>query len=95
MEKCPLCSRALLPDAPIDKHHLIPKSQGGREVVLLHKMCHRKIHSLFTEKELAKKYNSIEKLLAHEEIKKFVEWIKNKPSYFYDGTVTANRKKRN
>jgi chromatin segregation and condensation protein Rec8/ScpA/Scc1 (kleisin family) len=43
-----------------------------------------KIHSLFTEEELALKYNSIEKLKEHEEIKKFIKWLKNKPDNFYD-----------
>ena len=41
------------------------------------------IHSLFSEKELQKRLNTVDKLLQQEEIIKFVEWVKNKPAEFY------------
>ena len=42
----------------------MPLSKGGRgtTTVLLHKICHDKIHSAFTEMELKRHYNTIEKL---------------------------------
>ena len=48
----------------------------------MHIICHSKVHSLFTEAELAKSYSTIEALLAHEEIEKFVRWVKKRPPEF-------------
>jgi len=81
---CPLCQREL-GTKNISKHHLTPKSKGGTfgETVMLHNICHQKIHSLFTEKELARTLNSIEKLIAEEEIIKFVKWVSKKNPAFY------------
>ena len=81
---CPVCEREL--EKPFDKHHLVPKSKGGKETVYLHKICHRKIHSVFTEVDLKKNFNTIEKLKEHPEIIKFINWIRNKPSGFYKRT---------
>ena len=61
---------------------------------MLHKVCHAKIHSVFTESELARVYNTIEKLLEHPDIQKFVEWVKKKPPEFYESSKEANGKKR-
>ena len=38
--------------------------------------CHRYIHSTFSEKELGRKYNTLEALLADEKIAKYVAWAK-------------------
>jgi len=51
--------------------------------VLLHRICHSKIHSVFSEKELESTFNSIEKLKNHTEIEKFIKWISKKPPGFY------------
>lgn len=92
---CPICKRPLLENSSsVDKHHLIPKSCGGTETILIHRICHQKLHSLFTEKELAKRFYTIELITAHEEIKKFNKWLKNKPADFYDKNLTASRKRR-
>ena len=45
------------------------------------------IHAVLTEKQLEREYNTIELLLNHAEIAKFVSWIKNKP----DGTAVPVR----
>jgi hypothetical protein len=44
----------------LDRHHFVPKSQGGdaNEWHWVHKVCHRKLHSLFTDKELAENYST-------------------------------------
>ena len=92
---CPLCKRTI--DHPMDanRHHLLPRSKGGKngEVVILHRICHQKIHSVFTEKELAEKYNTIEALLKTDQIRKFVKWVEKKPSGFYDSNRTTNARK--
>ncbi len=93
-EQCPLCGRDLIPGPSVNKHHLVPKSHKGKETVLLHRVCHRKIHSLFSDKELANELNTIESLLEKEDIQNFVRWVRKKPPEFYDGTKTAKSKRK-
>jgi hypothetical protein len=94
MNVCPICQRTIAD--PASWHHLIPVSEKGKysEQVLLHQICHDKIHSLFTEKELAKSDNTIEKLLTHEEIQKFVKWVCKQPDNFYDKNKTSKTKEK-
>jgi hypothetical protein len=70
-------------------HHLVPKSHGGRQTAVLHRICHRQLHALFTEKELAQRYSTVDALLAHEGVHSFVEWVKTKPDAFYQRTRRA------
>lgn len=90
---CPLCLRVL--DLSSSTHHLVPKLKGGNkgETVELHEICHRKIHSLFDEGEIANYYFTIEKLLDHDEIKKFVKWVSKKPPNFVDSSKEHSSKK--
>ena len=90
---CPLCKRPLILGPSVDKHHLIPKSLGGKDVIEVHKICHQKIHSLFSERELLKNYNTIEKLLTHPDIINFVKWVQKKAPEYVDSNIRANRKK--
>lgn len=79
---CPLCGRTLLPGPSVDLHHLVPKSEGGRETVAMHRICHRKIHAVLDEKEIARRYASIEALRAHPAIAAFIRWVARKPPGF-------------
>lgn len=81
---CALCGRELA--MPYDEHHIVPKSRGGRDTVLLHRICHSKIHNVFNNKELQHEYNTIDKLREHAEIQKFINWLKRKPPGFYKKT---------
>jgi hypothetical protein len=47
------------------------------------------LHALFTEKELAQRYSTVDALLAHEAVHSFVEWVKTKPDSFYQRTRRA------
>ena len=78
---CALCDRPI-PPALRDAHHLIPKSRGGVMTVYVHRACHKQIHALFTETELAKNYPSPQALREHPEMARFINWIKDKPSEF-------------
>ncbi len=78
---CPLCER-MIQAGDEDAHHLVPKSKGGKQTVLLHKVCHDQIHAVFTNAQLAKTFSTIEAILENPEIQKFVAWIKNKPAGF-------------
>lgn len=90
---CPICDRDMLKGPSIDRHHFYPKCKGGRETEWIHKICHRKIHSVFTESELAKEYNNAEIVRSHPEITKFIKWVSKKEPDFYDRNVTHNRKR--
>lgn len=90
---CPLCGRVMWKGTGVNRHHFVPKSQGGKENEYMHRICHTKIHSLFNEKELAKRYNTPEALLAEEEIQKFVKWVAKKDPDFYDANVKSSKKR--
>ena len=66
----------------VDRHHWVPKSQGGRSADPLHTICHRKIHTVFDERSLALRYDTPEKLRDHPEIARFLAWVANKPPTF-------------
>ena len=94
--KCGLCDREIL-EGLASKHHLIPKCKGGKETTPLHVICHSKIHSVFSEGQLANVYNSIEMMLTNEDIQNFVRWVRKKPADFTDRNIMSNvhpRKKR-
>jgi hypothetical protein len=88
---CALCDRDLA--HPFNRHHLLPVSEGGKgtATILLHKICHDKIHAVFTEKELKRYYNTIERLQKHEDMEKFINWIKKKEPQFYDRSVKKKK----
>ncbi len=90
---CPLCDRPL-GTVNIDRHHLIPKTFKGKEQYPIHKICHRKIHSAFTERELLQRFHTWEALREHEDIRAFIAWVAKKPPEFYTRTFTSNKKKR-
>jgi hypothetical protein len=87
---CPLCGRNI-PPAQRDAHHWVPKSKGGRETAYLHRICHRQIHALFREAELARTLNSAPALLARPEMAAFVAWVQTKPDAFMQATRKSQR----
>lgn len=90
-DSCPFCSRPLA--EPANRHHLIPLSKGGKATptVMMHKICHTKIHSVLTEAELKNYYHTIERLQGQEELEKFIKWVSKKPPEFYDGSIKKKR----
>ncbi|CAM8625605.1 HNH endonuclease [Rhodoferax sp. TBRC 17660] len=87
---CPLCERKI-PPSQRDAHHLVPKSKGGRHTEYLHRICHRQIHALLTETELARQFNSVDALLTHPDVALFVAWVKTKPDDFMERTRKSQR----
>ena len=86
---CELCGRVVKRRT---RHHLIPRSRHankrvkrsfGRDelhrTVLLCGACHRQVHRTLTEKELEREYNTVEALLSHPDISRFVRWIERNP----------------
>jgi len=86
--KCVLCEREHL----LTFHHLIPKTlhknkwfkknftkeQMNEGIDICKDDCHKQIHILISEKELGKSYNTVQKLLNHKEVKKYIKWLKER-----------------
>lgn len=90
---CPFCGR-LIPSSQADAHHLVPKSKGGVQTVVLHRICHRQIHATLTEAELERQYSTLEALVAHPELARFICWVKTKPDDFFERTRKSRRLRR-
>ncbi len=78
--RCALCGRPL--GARVEQHHVVPKSEGGRETAPVHPICHRTIHATLANAELARGYADLDALRAHEEIARYLRWIADKPPDF-------------
>lgn len=88
---CALCGRDV---ESISNHHLIPRVRHNKrnrnrltreerlQQIKICCPCHKQLHALFTEKELDYTYNTLETLLSHPDMQKFIAWIKNKPVNF-------------
>ena len=92
--KCELCGREIA-DGYESNHHLIPKSNGGSHepTAVMHSVCHKQIHALFTNRELGMFYNTVSKLKAHRDVKRFVRWVSKKPINF-DSKTKIRKKNR-
>ncbi len=90
---CPLCGRPITPEARQSLHHLVPKLKGGKggPVVRLHQICHNEIHATLTEAELARDYDTPEKLRAHPRLAKFIRWVAKRPPEFHSKTPGRRR----
>lgn len=85
-EACQLCGRA----RPLTQHHLIPrfvhskkrftrrysKQEMKTRLLLLCRACHRGLHQLFSERELAESFHTRELLLGDERVQKLVRWAR-------------------
>lgn len=92
---CPLCGRPIPPAAPQSRHHLVPRLRGGKggAVVLLHTICHKEIHAVLTEAELARGFNTVEALRAHPRLAKFIRWVAKRPPEFNSKTPGPRRRR--
>ena len=76
-QPCSLCQR-LVPPELITLHHLTPREKGGKAEhrVPLCKPCHKQLHAIFSNKQLAQRYDSIESLRAAPELQTYLAWIR-------------------
>ena len=76
---CELCLRT---DVERTIHHLIPREFGGgpEDTSKLCIPCHKQIHALYPNSELAVRLNTIAKLQDDTQIKKYLNWIKKQPA---------------
>lgn len=80
---CALCGRPL--GAQTEWHHVVPKSEGGRETEPVHPICHRTIHATLANAELAR-LGTLDALRGEPAIARFLRWIADKPADFHAPT---------
>src|ERR1044071_2979259 len=89
--RCAICER----EETLTRHHLIPRTRHHnkrnkrefdretvKETIGLCQPCHSQIHTLFTEKELEREWNTIEQIKSHPDVERFIAWIAGKPKGF-------------
>ncbi|WER45288.1 HNH endonuclease [Cupriavidus sp. WKF15] len=91
--RCPLCGRPLVEGPSTDLHHPVPRSHGGHDTVPMHRVCHQKIHSVFTEAELAGGFHDWEALRHHPAMADFIRWIARKPPEYNDRSRHTNARR--
>lgn len=91
--QCELCERE---GVEITEHHLIPREEGGGKLAKANLCipCHKQIHALYTNKELALRLNTIQDLKRDEKISKFIRWIRKQPSTTIIRTKRSNENPR-
>ena len=90
-EVCRLCERDV-PREMITLHHLTPKERGGtaEQRVPLCKPCHKQLHAMFSNKDLARTYHSLDSLKAAASLQPFLGWIrKQKPERNFRTVIAA------
>lgn len=82
MANCELCDRDCL---KLTEHHLVPRQETKRKkkknradlgpTIDICSPCHKQVHTLFTNKELAANLYSADLLRSHPSMIKFLCWI--------------------
>lgn len=92
---CPVCGRSMIPGKSVTDHHLIPKLKGGKIKEPCHQVCHQKIHSVWSESELATTYNTWKIIRESPEMQPFIRWVRKKPADFIDRSkMTRDHRRR-
>lgn len=52
---------------------------------MLHRICHDKIHSVFSDADLRDIGEDLERIRTHPDIAAFLRWVARKPPEFVDG----------
>ena len=91
MNTCELCKLNVL----TRKHHLTPRSKGGKETCDCCETCESYLHKKWTHNQLRDTYNSVEVILKDESFQKFLKWrLKQSPTTLFKSS-TANGRDRN
>ena len=90
---CPLCGRPMIDGPSVDRHHWVPRTEGGCRQEPIHQVCHRKIHAVLSEREIAEAYATPDALRAHPEIARFIAWVQRKPPDWSDWHRTPRRRR--
>jgi hypothetical protein len=90
--KCELCNLIV----NTRKHHLIPKSKGGKTTIDCCETCENFLHKTWSHNELRDTYNNVKTILADVKFQKFLKWrLKQPPITVFHSDIGKfrNRKK--
>jgi 5-methylcytosine-specific restriction enzyme A len=78
MGTCELCERD---SVETTVHHLLPKEMGGTfgPTANLCIPCHKQIHALYTNAEIAARLTTIPELKADAQLSRYLKWIRKQP----------------
>jgi hypothetical protein len=84
--RCQMCERDV---RILTQHHLIPRAEHRRKkkregltqdglnaVIRICAPCHKNLHAVLTERELADEFNTVEALLQFPLIARFTAWVR-------------------
>jgi hypothetical protein len=89
---CWLCRRPL--GRRIEWHHPVSKSRGGRETVPVHPICHRTLHAVFDNAQLARIGDARAQLVADPALARFLDWIASRPPDFHAPTAKGRNRRK-
>lgn len=70
---CEICST----DEAVEKHHVVPKSKGGKETIDCCSDCGGQVHMLFTNEDLGKM--TLTDLMNTNKMRKYIKWKQKHP----------------
>jgi len=90
---CELCGRE---NVQTTVHHLTPREFGGGHMPTANLCipCHKQVHALYSNEELALRLNTIEALQQEKNISSFLKWIRKQPSSKIPKIKKANARRR-
>jgi 5-methylcytosine-specific restriction protein A len=89
--RCSLCEREV-PREMITLHHLKPREKGGKAEhrTPLCRPCHKQLHAVFSNAELARSLDSLERLRNEPVLQPFLKWIRRQKPGRNFRTVMSN-----
>jgi 5-methylcytosine-specific restriction enzyme A len=90
---CELCARN---DVDTTVHHLLPRETGGTfgPTAELCIPCHKQIHALYTNEEIAARLTTLRELRDDEKLSAFIKWIRKQPPTKIMKIKKSNERKR-
>ena len=90
---CPICDRPL-GTLNVNEHHWRPKCFKNKEKSPMHMICHNKIHSIWTERELEKEFFEPERIRENDEMQRYIKWVSKFPPAFYESSKDSRQRSR-
>jgi 5-methylcytosine-specific restriction enzyme A len=93
MDTYELCERE---EVETTVHHLLPKEMGGtfEATANLCIPCHKQVHSLYTNAEIAARLTTIPELKEDAQLFRFIKWIRKQPPTKLMKIKKSNDRKR-
>ena len=93
MDTCELCKRE---EVETTFHHLLPKEMGGTfgATANLCIPCHKQIHALYTNAEIAARLTTIPELKEDSQLSRFIKCIRKQPPTKQMKIKKSNDRKR-